>query len=158
MPYAQRLASFLNGSMKITSLAIAYADVETRCAYVRMVVQQHASLKLQRLLLQHQSILVPPKCTVRRGKIAHRSAYNKTCQITRQINTHTITSHICPDDSPAARVAETPASSLAAPEHLGAAQVFGTWWQDCPLIGLQQNVSNHTSHQHTHNHVTHMSG
>jgi hypothetical protein len=38
---------------------------------VPMVLRQHTSIKLERIVLQHQSILVPPKSTVRVGKIVH---------------------------------------------------------------------------------------
>jgi hypothetical protein len=39
--------------------------------YVRMVLRQHTTQKLKRLLLQRQSILMPLKITVRDGKIVH---------------------------------------------------------------------------------------
>jgi hypothetical protein len=42
-----------------------------------MVLRQETSPKLKRLLFEHQSILVPPKGTVRFGKIAHCLAWNK---------------------------------------------------------------------------------
>ena len=56
-------------------------------------------------------------------------------------STTTITSHLCSDGSPEALVAETRASSLGAPEHLGAAQVRYTCWQGCSLRRLEQNAS-----------------
>jgi hypothetical protein len=74
LPYTQRLTRPLNGLMIIASMLIAYTNVETRCPYVRMVLRQHTPLKLERFLLHHQSILVPPNFAVYYGKIAHCEA------------------------------------------------------------------------------------
>jgi hypothetical protein len=60
--------------------------------YVRMVLGQHASLKLQHLFPQHKSIRVPSKITVRGGKIAHGGACNpkrvtiNPCEASHPIN------------------------------------------------------------------------
>jgi hypothetical protein len=62
----------------------------------------------------------------------------------RTSNQQTQSSHLCPDGSLATYVDKTRASSLAEPEHLGAAQVDCTNWQDCSLRRLEQNVSNRT--------------
>jgi hypothetical protein len=64
-------------------------------------------------------------------------------------STNTIPSHQYPDESLAKHVAETGASSLAAPERLGTAQVHGMWRQDSSLRRLEQNVSNRKSIQQT---------
>jgi hypothetical protein len=48
--------------------------MQSHYTYARMVLRQHTTLKLERLLLKHQSILAPPKLTVRLGKIVHRGA------------------------------------------------------------------------------------
>ena len=53
---------------------------KTRRTYFRMVLRQHAPLKLKRLLLHHKSILVPPKGRVRVGEIAHCLAYSRERQ------------------------------------------------------------------------------
>ena len=45
-----------------------------------MVLRQHTSPQLKRLLSQHQSILVPPKSSVRVGKTAHCVTWNRTRQ------------------------------------------------------------------------------
>jgi hypothetical protein len=42
-----------------------------RRTYVRMVLRQHATHELKRLLSHHKSILVPPKGSVRDGEIVH---------------------------------------------------------------------------------------
>ena len=70
--------------------------------------------------------------------------------------TATIVSNLCPDGSPAAHVAETPASSPSAQEHLGDAQGHRTCWQDCALRCLQKNVSNHTSNQQPQSYQTYV--
>ena len=74
LKYAQRLATKLESSMEIAGLVIEKGNATTCFAYVRMILRQHTTKKLKRLLLHHKSILVPPKCSVRHGKIAHCSA------------------------------------------------------------------------------------
>ena len=57
---------------------------QSRRTYVRVVLRQHTPSNLQRLLIHHKSILVPPKIRVCVGEIAHYPAYNRVRQMTRQ--------------------------------------------------------------------------
>jgi hypothetical protein len=52
-------------------LNINESTTKSRRTYVRMVLRQHAPLKLKRLLLHRKSILVPPNGRVRVGDITH---------------------------------------------------------------------------------------
>ena len=58
--------------------------------YVRMVLRQNTSPQLKRLLLHHQSILMPSNGKVRGGKIVHCTACNRPSHIA-QSYTHTKT-------------------------------------------------------------------
>jgi hypothetical protein len=55
-------------------------QTQSHNTYIRMVCRQHTSPKSKCLLSQHKSILVPPKFTVRGGKIAHCGTWNRTRQ------------------------------------------------------------------------------
>jgi hypothetical protein len=68
-------------------------QTQSHHTYVRMVLRQHTPLNLESFLLQHQSILVPPKSAVRGGKIVHCDAYKRTRQIIRQMNQQTQSHH-----------------------------------------------------------------
>jgi hypothetical protein len=87
-----------------------------------MILGQYSSPKLKSFLSKHHSILMPPKGTVRGGKVAHCSACNRPSYSAHVKLTNAITSHLFEDGSQAKHVAETQASSLASPEHLDAAQ------------------------------------
>ncbi len=71
LPYAQRLASPLDGAMNIAGLVITDADVETRLSLIGMILRQNTPPKFERLLEQRKSIVAPPKIIVRGGQIVH---------------------------------------------------------------------------------------
>ncbi len=64
----------LHGSKILTGLSINGTDVVTCKSYVRMVLRQHASVELKRLLLKCQRIMQPPQRTARGCKTANRRA------------------------------------------------------------------------------------
>ncbi len=103
--------------------SINHKIIKSHRTYVRMVRRQITPQKLKSLLLHHQSILVPSKCSVRASETAHCGAWSRERQPPPQSNNHKITSHLCPDGSPAEHAAETRAQTHASPEHLGAVQV-----------------------------------
>jgi hypothetical protein len=65
--------------------------IKSRRTYVRMVLRQHTPSKLQRLLLQNKSIMVPTKFKVSLGEIAHCGAYSRGVNL-RGVNQSTATS------------------------------------------------------------------
>jgi hypothetical protein len=68
-------------------LHVKFNKAQSHHTYVWMILRQNTSQKLKRLLLQHQSILVSTKFTIRAGKIAHCGACNRSSlTITRHIN------------------------------------------------------------------------
>ena len=129
----------------------------SRRTYVRMVLRQHTPEKLQRFLLHHQSIAMPPKGRVRFGKTAHCAAWRKRQPRPQSIN-HNISSHLFADGSAAAHAVETRAHSLAKQEHRDAAQGKSTWKRDCALLGLKTKASTSASMNQPQHLVAPMSG
>ncbi len=129
------------------NLRLNQKTTTSRRTYVQMVLRQHTPPNLERLLSHHKSFLVPPKSRVRGSEIVYRIACSRERQPkpSPQPKDHNITSHLCPDGSPAAHAAETQASSLASQELLGAAQVQSTRWRHCALHCLEQRASTSAS-------------
>jgi hypothetical protein len=71
---AARLPIALPRAQQSVSLHLNQKTAKSRRTYQRMVLRQHAPLKLKRLLSRHKSIFVPPKVRVREGEIAHCGA------------------------------------------------------------------------------------
>jgi hypothetical protein len=90
-----------------------------------MVLRKHTLQKRDGLLLQIVCFMKSPQMFVHAGKFTDSSTCDNSSWPKSQINTQNrkISLHQFLDGSPAAYAAETQASSLPSPTHLGAAQV-----------------------------------
>jgi hypothetical protein len=75
--YTNCISRHPQSSIEMTSSMIAVAKIETRNAYIDMVLWQSTLLNLKCLFHHRQSILVPPECKVRVGEIGHCATCNK---------------------------------------------------------------------------------
>jgi hypothetical protein len=78
---------------------------KSRSTNVRVVLRQHAPIKLKRLLPHRQRIFVPPELRVRDGETVHCDAYSRRRYCTRSITQLQITLNLNLDHSLAARAA-----------------------------------------------------
>jgi hypothetical protein len=115
-----------------------------------MVLRQHTPSKLERILLQNQSILVPTKLKVRVGETGHCIAWSTTRQPSSKSINRNISSHLFADGSAAAHAVETRAYSLAKQEHRDAAQGQSTFRQDRPLRCLAEASTSASMNQPQH--------
>jgi hypothetical protein len=132
----QHLASKRDSSMQITDLGIADAKTQTRDANVRSKNSSVFSFITRASWCRPRSEYVAVRLLI---AVPRAENVNLSHQRVEPKDTE-IASHLCQDGSPAARAAETQASSPSSQEHLGAAQVQSTWQPDCSLRRLEQET------------------